>query len=799
MVLSCDLWLEEQPNDSNSRDLASYGGENSRGKVYNVGTDSWANAGARPVDRRVIAQVRNDTQQAGGIIAGQKEVGGWPELAENHRELTVPVNPQRRRLHEPRRMAARFCGRSGKNEPMRRTILTGIVTLCLAAAACAADPLPIIPGAAGFGINTPAGSGRHLDRAKLTLGWDAALVAHWSFDDGKPGGTLSGDAALAPNGRGYALKVSGKGSLSLAKPGGYIKPGGSFTIMAWVRMEKPFGAFAQNGVEGGGSWYLGHVRHGIQKWMFGMQGPDGTSTHAIRNGDSGKPRWRHIAASYDGETGAMQLYMNACRIAQTGGKVVKGLPASDVGNLSLGGGLTGMIDDVMLFSAPLTQQQILAIHANQHAAYLGEEKTTVYRVTNLNTEGRGSLREALEAIGPRTVVFEVSGNIDFTPFGGLGITNPYITVAGQTAPSPGITLKGCELGIGTHDVVLQHIRIRAGDMIDPKRPLKNQAGWTQFSERDCVKVGGDRIVIDHCTFSWATDELVQTRARNVTFRRNLFAEALNSTKHHKGSHSKALLILDQGSRDKVVPEEQRDSRYVAVIDNLFAFNADRHPAMQGGARVVVANNFIYCAMARPFIGATLSVTPEGGSRGGLMLASLVGNHFDRVPRALRVIVRNNTVAKIYLGELVYTYNDESGKLINEHITDPWTAPHMLVFREWMGKPVTPLKAKVDAPPITIPDYKVKPSREVRAFALANAGARPADRDPADARVVQLVRDRKGKIAETLDDVGGWPELAENRRELTLPENPSADDDGDGYTNLEEWLHGFTAEVEGAQE
>ena len=108
-------------------------------------------------------------------------------------------------------------------------------------------------------------------------------------------------------------------------------------------------------------------------------------------------------------------------------------------------------------------------------------------------------------MGPRVVVFEVAGNIDFTPLGRLSIRHPYLTVAGQTAPSPGITLKACELDIGTHDVLLQHIRVRVGDLRDPKRPTHNKAGWSQWSERDCMKVNGERIVIDHCTFSWATD------------------------------------------------------------------------------------------------------------------------------------------------------------------------------------------------------------------------------------------------------------------------------------------------------
>jgi len=242
--------------------------------------------------------------------------------------------------------------------------------------------LPIIPGAAGFGMETPAGSGRHLISAKLEPGWDASLVRHWDFDDGKPGGTLGGDAALVPHGQGKALKLSGKGHLSLAKAEGYAKPSGSFTIMAWVYMEKPLGNIAENAIHDGGNWQLAHVRHGVGKWMFGAKGRQGRS-HAMWVRDVAEPKWRHITGVYDGETGDLRLYINACQVAGTRGRGVKDLAAARSSHLTLGRGLTGLIDEVMFFSAALTRDQIVALYASRHDAYLGPDKTTVYKVTNL--------------------------------------------------------------------------------------------------------------------------------------------------------------------------------------------------------------------------------------------------------------------------------------------------------------------------------------------------------------------------------------------------------------------------------
>jgi hypothetical protein len=79
---------------------------------------------------------------------------------------------------------------------------------------------------------------------------------------------------------------------------------------------------------------------------------------------------------------------------------------------------------------------------------------------------------------------------------------------------------------------------------------------------------------------------------------------------------------------------------------------------------------------------------------------------------------------------------------------------------------------------------------VEDYVLNNAGSRPADRDAVDIRVIQSVRDRSGQIIDSQSDVGGWPVLAENNRTLVIPDNPNGDDDDDGYTNLEEWLHNF---------
>src|SRR5690606_11454284 len=149
----------------------------------------------------------------------------------------------------------------------------------------------------------------------------------------------------------------------------------------------------------------------------------------------------------------------------------------------------------------------------------------VLLVTNLDDSGPGSFREAATATGPRMVLFRVSGTINLVS--PVRITEPYLTVAGQTAPGGGVTLKAdsCNgsglLGVHTHAVVLRYLRLRPG----PRPcavPGESSDGIVVY------KSGTQHVVFDHMSISWAVDENVSLYddARDITFSWNIIAEGL---------------------------------------------------------------------------------------------------------------------------------------------------------------------------------------------------------------------------------------------------------------------------------
>ncbi len=388
----------------------------------------------------------------------------------------------------------------------------------------------------------------------------------------------------------------------------------------------------------------------------------------------------------------------------------------------------------------------------------------IIKVTTLNASGPGSFAAAVQTKGPRIIVFEVGGVIDLGAKV-VNISEPFVTIAGQTAPSPGISLIRGGVGISTHDVVIQHLRVRAGDVGRPKK-----SGW----EVDSMSTNAaSNVVVDHCSLAWSTDENLsasgprfdggdnveawrQHTSHDVTFSHCIIAEGLSESTHIKGEHSKGSLIHDNVQR-------------ISIIGNLYASNVDRNPLFKGGVRGVVVNNLIdnpgrraihYGLVGSEWVGHPY-VTGQ---------MTVIGNVLQYGP---------NTPDNRAL--VIVTGDGEVELFLQDNLT-----------RDRAGKPVKPFEIMSESktvaakqltvrPAIWPANFRPTPASEVKDSVLKTAGARPWDRDAVDQRIVSQVIAGKGKIIHSQEEVGGYPTATMTTRKLDVPTK-----------DIDAWLQGFAS-------
>ena len=212
---------------------------------------------------------------------------------------------------------------------------------------------------------------------------------------------------------------------------------------------------------------------------------------------------------------------------------------ADLATLAIRGLAAGLAALTVAAAAPPAKAaQTLAFPGAEGAGRfaLGGRGGAVIRVTNLDDAGPGSLRAAVESRGPRTIVFDIGGTI--TLRSPLTIRQGRVTLAGQTAPGGGITLRGQPLIVAADDVVVRHLRVRLGD----------ETGV----QEDAVSITrGRRIILDHISASWSVDETLSAGSRydppergiyDVTVQWSLIAESLNASNHDKGRHGYGSLV-----------------------------------------------------------------------------------------------------------------------------------------------------------------------------------------------------------------------------------------------------------------
>jgi pectate lyase len=360
-------------------------------------------------------------------------------------------------------------------------------------------------------------------------------------------------------------------------------------------------------------------------------------------------------------------------------------------------------------------------------------------VENLDDSGPGSLRAAVEAEGPRTILFRTGGLITLSK--PLIIRNPFVTIAGQTAPGDGICLKGGSLVVATHDVIIRHLRSRLG----------NQSG-----EGDAISIAtpSRRAILDHVSASWSVDESLSPSGdiASVTVQWSLITESLNKSVHGKGQHGYGTLARAVGG--------------VTFHHNLWAHHNGRNPRFGDNygkgdpAFYDFRNNVLYDW------GSYCTGLTDGRIR-----VNYVNNFLRYGPSSSK---RN----PIHMGDNATedTRFFLQGNIVD--LRDDLTSDNRRLFdrTEAPGKRLVTIESSA----FTAPPVQTSTAAEAYEQVLRYAGATVPRRDSVDARVIATVRDKNGRIIDSQDDVGGWPAYASG----TAP----IDTDRDGIPDVWESSH-----------
>jgi hypothetical protein len=414
-----------------------------------------------------------------------------------------------------------------------------------------------------------------------------------------------------------------------------------------------------------------------------------------------------------------------------------------------------------------------------------------YDSTKSETVIPGSYRAAIEAIGPRTIVFRISGFIALKRPCTVNAANGYVTIAGQTAPGDGICIGNYRAGMGsTRDVIMRFIRNRVGDF------CKDSMDGIGMS-------GCDHSIIDHCSISWSIDEGTSSRSgKNISFQRNIICEALNNSYHYLDSNR------TQTERHSFAGSIS--GGIGSYHHNLLAHNTGRNWSLAGGLKQSAVQYDGYLDIRNNVIYNWKDRTTDGGAK----QVNFVANYYRPGPVT--------TLFKLMRPDGGAT---SAGDRQQYFVTNNVMEGQNFDANNWSGIQVqnaTEADVRVNTP--FFPDYvTTQTAREAYKSVLCDSGANQPRLDFIDARAISNTfyknftfsgsKDHLSGIIDSQDDVGGYPTNSYATYDVPIDSdhdgmpdwwellralNPfsdtddfsdsNSDPDGDGYTNLEDYLN-----------
>lgn len=350
----------------------------------------------------------------------------------------------------------------------------------------------------------------------------------------------------------------------------------------------------------------------------------------------------------------------------------------------------------------------------------GRGGKTIY-VENLNDAGPGSLRAAIETSGARTILFHVGGVIPLKST--LAISEPFITIDGQSAPGAGIMLRNHGIEVQTHDVVLRNFRVRVGDddvhLDDPKARAAYAGGEGEHALYFIE--GSKNCIADHLSLSWSVGKILSITKLSdlITVQWCILSEGLNFADHGYAS-------IAGGNRE-------------TWHHNLFAHNLSRNVRFQGMVDADFRNNVVYD-------------WGERAAYGEFDKLNYIGNYLKAGPSTKQkpFLFFHLGDVEVMPGSLFVTNNIIEGSGARPGVNqDNWLGMGGFIFERdtiGAGEPFPSPAVTTESPNAAYEDV------------LKNAGATLPRRDTVDERVVREVRDDSGHIINWVKDAGGWPEF-----------------------------------------